>query len=107
MLTQTLDESMAKAQKYEHTTRVAKFGNVFKTIVKDASSQNEIIMRKKLDEYTKKGYRSFDKQEEDKEKEFIVENPNEIKVNIDFGNKNSLGLPFFKSISTKLNKIYG
>ena len=106
MLTQTLDESMAKAQKYEHTTKAAKFGNVFKTITIDKTAQDEMIMRQKLDQYTQKGYRSFDKKEE-KKADFIVEDPNEVVINIDFNNKNSLGLPFFKSISTKLNKIYG
>ncbi len=104
MLTQTLDESMAKAQKYEHTTRSAKFGSIFKAVAQNKDIQDE--MRKKIDQYTKEGYRSFDKQVE-KEKELIVENPNEIMINIDISDKNSLGLPFFKSISTKLNKIYG
>ena len=104
MLIQTLEETMAKAQKHERVTRATKFGSAFKNITTDKKLQDEIIMRKKIDEYTQKGYRSFDKIEP--KEEIIVENPNEIVVNIDISNKNSLGLPFFKSITAKLNKIY-
>ena len=87
MLTQTLDETMAKAKKYEHTTKAAKFGNIFKAIAIDKTAQEEMIMRQKLDQYTQKGYRSFDKKEE-KKSDLIVEDPNEVVINIDFSNKN-------------------
>ena len=80
MLTQTLDETMAKAQKVEQVTRATRFGNVFKTVVKDKTAQDEVIMRKKIDKFTKKGFRS---------------------------SKGDSGLPFFRSITEKLNKIYG
>ena len=87
MLIQTLEETMAKAQKHERVTRATKFGSAFKNITTDKNLQDEIIMRKKIDEYTQKGYRSFDKIEP--KEEIIVENPNEIVVNIDISNKNS------------------
>ena len=103
MLAQTLDETMEKAQKVERITRATKFGSLFKTVAKDKLSKDEILMRKKIDNYTKEGFRSFDKKVE-KEENYIIEDPEEIIVNIDF-NKNSSGLPFFKSISTKLNKV--
>ena len=105
MLTQTLDETMAKAQKVEQVTRATRFGNVFKTVVKDKTAQDEVIMRKKIDKFTKKGFRSFDKKIEP-EDNFITEDPEEIIINVDFS-KGDSGLPFFRSITEKLNKIYG
>ena len=105
MLAQTLDETMAKAQKVEQITRATKFGNIFKAVVKDKISQDELVMRKKVDEYTKEGFRSFDKQIE-AEKGLITEDPEEILVDINFS-KSTNGLPFFRSITSKLKEIYG
>jgi hypothetical protein len=83
-------------------TKASKFSNVFKNITKNKDFQNE-IMHAKLDKYIKKG---IDTSEAIKEslydyENFIVEDPNEFQVEVSFNSEN-IGVPFFKSLYSKL-----
>lgn len=101
MLNETLDRSMAKAQRHEILTKASKFSNLFKNITKDKSFQDE-IMHSKLDKYIQKG---IDTSTAIKESlyaydEYIVENPDEFQVEVNFGQPSDV--PFFKSLYNKL-----
>lgn len=108
MLLETLENTMAKAQKYEQITKATKFGNVYDNSASESENNfSEKIMRKKIDKYTKRGHRSFDKTEteevvvSDIEDDFIVEDPHEVVFEITYTHSD---LPFFRSIQEKLNK---
>ena len=107
MLLETLENTMTKAKKYEQITKATKFGNVYcAPAVESENNLSEKIMRKKIDKYTKRGYRSFDsdRTEEVMNEEiddYIVEDPQEAVFEIAFTHSD---LPFFRSIQQKLNK---
>ena len=104
MLTHSLDETMAKAQKHEQMTKATRFTNVFGDVEIENIPKQVSLMRRKIDAYSKAGYRSYDKCTEqfaELEEEYIVEDPNEAVLNIEYVHSD---LPFFKSISAKLNK---
>ena len=105
MLTEILENTMAKAQKYEQMTKANRFVNVIGDAEIESMPQDYSVMRKKIDKYTKRGYRTFDSKnvssECPDEDNFIVENPDEFVFNIEYSHSN---LPFFKSICAKLNK---
>ena len=98
MLRQILDDTMQKASKYEKMVQPSRITNVFGD-VEIEPVQQESLMQQKISKYIKKGYKN-DKVSE--ENDFIVENPEEAILNIKYTPTN---LPFFKSITSKLNKV--
>ena len=106
MISNSLDESMAKAKKLENITKASKFGDLFKYIYPEKSAEYEYEMLEKISEYVKKEPQKITT--EDKEVlEYITENPDEIAPIFDFNQNPSTGLPFFKSIDYKLSEIFG
>lgn len=103
MQTQTIDETMARAKQHEKMTKATRFTNVFGDVEIEYVPKQESLMRYKIDQYTKEGYRSYDNAEEQASDidNIIVEDPNEAILNIEY---KPSSLPFFKSISAKLNK---
>lgn len=105
MISKTLDESMAKAKKFENITKASKFGDLFKDIYPEKSAEKEFEMLQKISEYVKKEEEpSF---EDAEVLEYITENPDEIAPIFDFNSSVSTGLPFFKSIDYKLSEVFG
>lgn len=105
MILKTLDESMAKAKKYENITKASKFGDLFKDIYPEKSAEKEFEMLQKISGYVKK---EEEPSIEDAEiLEYITENPDEIAPIFDFKGSVSTGLPFFKSIDYKLSEVFG
>ncbi len=99
MLSQTLDEIMTKAKRFEHITRATKFSSVFKT----TDEQDEQLMQKRISKYSAKVQSNV--QEENWEVEnLIVEDPDEVKFDIEFKHSEGERKPFFKAISLKLSK---
>ena len=105
MISKTLDESMAKAMKFENLTKASKFGGIFKNTVTEKSVEKEFEMLQKISPYTKENNIEISK-EDAEVLEYITENPDEIAPVLDFKNSPSTGLPFFKSIDYKLSEIF-
>ena len=103
MLTQTIDEIMSRTKKFENLTRATKFSKVFKN---NTDKQNdEYLMQKRISRYSKKETPVEIEQDWDSE-DLIVEDPDEIKIDIEFKHTEGNKKPFFKSIGAKLsNKI--
>ena len=104
MISKTLDESMAKAMKFENLTKASKFGDVFKGYKTEKTADKEIEMLEKISQYVKVEPESAIA--DDEVLEYITENPDEIAPVLDFKNSPSTGLPFFKSIDYKLSEIF-
>ena len=97
MLSRTIDQSMAKAMKFENMTRRNIFGRGHYTNIEP---QKEVDMLEKLSPYIKSAQQV---EKDDEVLNFIVENPNEIAPVFDFDKCERTGLPFFRSLSQKLN----
>ena len=105
MISKTLEESMAKAMKFENLTKASKFGDVFKGYKTEKSADKEIEMLEKISQYVKVEPESAIA--DDEVLEYITENPDEIVPIFDNTNHISTGLPFFKSIDYKLSEVFG
>ena len=105
MLTETIDNAMERAQKYETYTRTTRFSNIFKNISISKESQ-EKLLKHKLSQYIKAELPQ-EKAEENADDyvDFIVEDPDAVPVKITLC-EDPTNLPFFKSIQYKLNHIY-
>lgn len=101
MLKDTLDDIMSRAQKYEIHTKTTRFSNVFKNLTQGKELEND-QMQEKLTEYVTNEIAASQEKDEDS---FIVENPDTVEVEIKYNNEPS-DLPFFRSIMTKLDRIY-
>ena len=93
MLSKTLDQTMAKAMKLENMTRKTTFGRGY---IQNVDTAKDMI--EKLSPYVKS-----EKSSEDEILKYIVEDPNIISPVFDFDKCERTGLPFFKSLSQKLN----
>ena len=105
MISKTLDESMAKAMKFENLTKASKFGSVFKGYKTEKTINKEIEQLEKISEYVKTEPESAI--QDDEVLKYITENPDEIVPIFDNTNYVSTGLPFFKSINYKLSEVFG
>lgn len=104
MLSETLDDTMAKAMKYENLTKASKFGSVYRNTRPDNGFENELLMLTKINEYTKK---ETERNAQDEEiLKYIVDNPEETSSVLDFEDSIKTGLPFFRSVEAKLDKIF-
>lgn len=106
MLAQTLDNTMAKAQKIERMTKATKFSNVFRAVVSDGDFAQSLANRK-LSDYVQQAKSDVEQktaEEIEDIQEFIDEDPDDVSVKLEFASDN--GLPFFRSIQMKLNKLY-
>lgn len=103
MLSQTIDEIMARAKKFEHTTRATKFSSVFKTAAQ--TPKEEYKMQKRISRYSKKD-KIAELEQDWLMEDLIVEDPDEIKVDISYESSDGERKPFFKSLGAKLsNKL--
>ncbi len=107
MLLKILDETMAKAAKYENLTRASKFGSKYFESDEKQSPEKELLMLKKISQYVKE--EETEKQSlQDKEiSEYIVENEEKNVKIFDLKARPYTGLPFFKSITYKLSESFG
>ena len=104
MLTETIDNAMERAQKYETYTRTTRFSNIFKNISISKESQEELL-KHKLSQYIKPELSKEEVEEiTDEEADFIVEDPDAVPVKITFC-EDPTNLPFFRSIQYKLNHV--
>lgn len=118
MLAQTVRNNLKKSTNLR--TKATKFSSLFQTVPvqsREEDSLEEVLAKANLTSYIKKEEAPKNQIEEEKttetpvdeDFEYIVENPKEVIVpfpivsNINLDEK----LPFFKSITFKLNKIYG
>ena len=99
MLSRTIDQTMAKAMKFENMTRKIKFGRSYYTNI---DPQKKPDMVEKLAPYIKSA-QSVEKDSSDEVLNFIVEDPNNIAPIFDFNKCESTGLPFFRALGQKLN----
>ena len=103
MLSQTIDEIMSRAKKFEDTTRATKFSSVFKTAPQ--MPKEEYKMQKRISRYSRKNKNVAIEQDWVME-DLIVEDPDEIKVDISYASSEGERKPFFKSLGMKLsNKL--
>ncbi|MBO6257488.1 hypothetical protein J6N69_05585 [bacterium] len=107
MISKTLDESMKKAMKYENMTKASNFANIYENINKENLKNSEIEMLQKLSEYVKNESAEQTEQQDAEIMEYITENPEKIAPVLDFSDRPSTGLPFFKSIDYKLSEVFG
>ncbi len=103
MLSQTLDDTMAKAMKFENLTKASKFGDVYKNTKPDNSFENELLMLSKISNYTKQ---DSQKNTDDEVLKYIVDNPEDNASVLEFEDSIKTGLPFFRSVEAKLDKIF-
>ncbi|MDY6310954.1 MAG: hypothetical protein SPL73_03630 [Cyanobacteriota bacterium] len=103
MLTNTLDETMSKAMKYENLTRASKFGTVYQNKTNNID-ENELLMLQKISKYVKPQKPTTEI--EDEISEYIVEKPEQKSKIFDFENRHKTGLPFFRSIEVKLGETF-
>lgn len=107
MLLNILDETMAKAAKYEKLTKSSKFSNICGNFEKRNQQEEEILMLQKISEYVKKE-ETKDLSEENKEvSEYITENTDRVVKIFSLKDRPSTGLPFFRSIQYKLSESFG
>ena len=99
MLSQTLDEIMTKAKRFEHITRATKYSSVFKT----TDEQDEQLMQKRISKYST-NVKLNNLEENWIAEDLIVEDPDEIKINVEFKHSEGERKPFFRAISSKLSK---
>lgn len=97
MLSRTIDQTMAKAMKFENMTRRNVFGRSYYT---NAEPQKDVDMLEKLSPYIKSAQ---EVEKDDEVLKFIVENPDEIAPVFDFNKCEKTGLPFFRALGQKLN----
>ena len=103
MLKDTIDNAMKQAQKFERHNKTVRFSsNVFKNMTIDNSVEIE-IMKRKLSEYIKQEEPEI---ESDEISEYITEDPHRISVDVKISTE-PMGMPFFRSIRTKLQQVYG
>ena len=101
MLSKTLDQTMAKAMKYENMTRKTIFGrNYYAELEKQ---NNDCDMLNKLAPYIKSAQSVGNPSAEDEVINFIVEDPNVVAPVFEFNRSESSGVPFFVSLAQKLN----
>ncbi len=116
MLAQTVRNNLKKGTNLR--TKATKFSSLFQTVPvqsKEEESLEEVLAKANLTSYVKK--EETPKEETkmttetstDEDFEYIVENPKEVIVPFPIVSDINLDekLPFFKSITSKLNKIYG
>lgn len=102
MLSQTIDEVMSRAKRFESLTRATKFSSAFK----GTDNIDEVsLMQKRISKYSKSNVEIECSDDYDIDS-LIVEDPDEYKVEINLENDNELGLPFFKSVMAKLDENY-
>lgn len=118
MLAQTVRNNLKKSTNLR--TKATKFSSLFQTVPvqsKEEDSLEEVLAKANLTSYIKKEETPKNRIEEEKttetpvdeDFEYIVENPKEVIVPFPIVSDINLDekLPFFKSITFKLNKIYG
>ena len=116
MLAQKVRSNLKKGTNLR--TKATKFSSLFQTVPvqsKEEESLEEVLAKANLTSYVKK--EETPKEETkmttetstDEDFEYIVENPKEVIVPFPIVSDINLDekLPFFKSITSKLNKIYG
>ena len=101
MLSKTLDQTMAKAMKYENMTRKNVFGRNY--YAEFEKQDNDCDMLDKLAPYIKSAQEVGNHSPEDDILNFIVEDPNAVAPVFEFNRSESSGLPFFVSLAQKLN----
>lgn len=108
MFSNNLDNSMKKAIKYENLTKASKFGNIKNSKDNKKSVEKEILMLQKISKYVKDDY-TKNIQKESKEQKEVSEYTKQQKDAVSFCDsikKESVGLPFFRSISNKLSEEF-
>ena len=118
MLAQTVRNNLKKSTNLR--TKATKFSSLFQTVPvqsREEYSLEEVLAKENLTSYIKKEETPKNQIEEEKttetpvdeDFEYIVENPKEVIVPFPIVSDINLDekLPFFKSITFKLNKIYG
>lgn len=118
MLAQTVRNNLKKSTNLR--TKATKFSSLFQTVPvqsREEDSLEEVLAKANLTSYIKKEETPKNQIEEEKttgtpvdeDFEYIVENPEEVIVPFPIVSDINLDekLPFFKSITFKLNKIYG
>lgn len=118
MLAQTVRNNLKKSTNLR--TKATKFSSLFQTVPvqsREEDSLEEVLAKANLTSYIKKEETPKNQIEEEKatetpvdeDFEYIVENPKEVIVPFPIVSDINLDekLPFFKSITFKLNKIYG
>ena len=118
MLAQTVRNNLKKSTNLR--TKATKFSSLFQTVPvqsREEDSLEEVLAKANLTSYIKKKETPKNQIEEEKttetpvdeDFEYIVENPKEVIVPFPIVSDINLDekLPFFKSITFKLNKIYG
>lgn len=118
MLAQTVRNNLKKSTNLR--TKATKFSSLFQTVPvqsREEDSLEEVLAKANLTSYIKKEETPKNQIEEEKttetpvdeDFEYIVENPKEVIVHFPIVSDINLDekLPFFKSITFKLNKIYG
>ena len=118
MLAQTVRNNLKKSTNLR--TKATKFSSLFQTVPVQSweeDSLEEVLAKANLTSYIKKEETPKNQIEEEKttetpvdeDFEYIVENPKEVIVPFPIVSDINLDekLPFFKSITFKLNKIYG
>ena len=118
MLAQTVRINLKKSTNLR--TKATKFSSLFQTVPvqsREEDSLEEVLAKANLTSYIKKEETPKNQIEEEKttetpvdeDFEYIVENPKEVIVPFPIVSDINLDekLPFFKSITFKLNKIYG
>lgn len=118
MLAQTVRNNLRKSTNLR--TKATKFSSLFQTVPvqsREEDSLEEVLAKANLTSYIKKEETPKNQIEEEKTTEtpvdenfeYIVENPKEVIVPFPIVSDINLDekLPFFKSITFKLNKIYG
>ena len=118
MLAQTVRNNLKKSTNLR--TKATKFSSLFQTVPvqsREEDSLEEVLAKANLTSYIKKEETPKNQIEEEKttetpvdeDFEYIVENPKEVIVPFPIVSDINLDekLPFFKSITFKLKKIYG
>ena len=116
MLAQTVRDNVKSVNNLR--TKATKFSSLFQSVpIKEEASLEEVLAKAHLTPYVKtEEIEVVDDENDlttetntDEDFEYIVENPNEVVVQFPIKSDINLDekLPFFKSITMKLNKIYG
>ena len=101
MLNETLDKAMARSKRCENKTRASKYSAGYK--LNSVNKFQESVMYKKIRKYVKNNAPVSDIIGEDIS-DYIVEDPYQIPVKIDFSSSGE-GIPFFRSLYRKLLKV--